>query len=342
MAVTEYTWNPLTDSVIEETDGAGNVLVEYTNEPAPYGPLVSEHRGFESRQYHFDALGSTRALTDDSQTTTDTVAYDAWGVEVTHSGSSVTPFRWNGSFGACLGERGNLSMRHRYYGIREGLWRSVDPNWESEPEGEYVYCTNAPTWRRDPDGRLTVEAGKKLLGTLPCGSAPFIEWIFRLDNPVKRGNGSCWIIQKVTVKCHITDCKGRLIAKGEKPYWEAWPLGLKDVTTSYPGATYTDRASRETAQQQVGYYSQSGEIRVYCGIKDAVLSWKPVVKSIPGTCGTSPGVLRATDNAPDFWSNKNVKVVESGNREFTVTWNCCCTGLPLLPPFVIATASPDE
>ena len=45
MAVTEYTWNPLTDSVIEETDGAGNVLVEYTNEPAPYGPLISERRG---------------------------------------------------------------------------------------------------------------------------------------------------------------------------------------------------------------------------------------------------------------------------------------------------------
>ena len=35
---TNYTWNPLTDSVIEESDASGNVIVTYTNEPTPFGP----------------------------------------------------------------------------------------------------------------------------------------------------------------------------------------------------------------------------------------------------------------------------------------------------------------
>ena len=52
MAVTEYTWNPLTDSVIEETDGAGNVLVEYT-----YGSLRSERRGTQTSSFSKSGVG---------------------------------------------------------------------------------------------------------------------------------------------------------------------------------------------------------------------------------------------------------------------------------------------
>jgi len=64
MAKTRYVWDPVSDSLLQEKDGnTGVTQVTYTNEPAPYGPLRSERRGSETRQYHFDALGSTRALT---------------------------------------------------------------------------------------------------------------------------------------------------------------------------------------------------------------------------------------------------------------------------------------
>ena len=99
MTVTEYTWNPLTDSVIEETDGAGNVLATYTNEPSPFGPLISENRAGQTSYYHPDVLGSTRAMTNASQTVTDTATYDAWGNTVASAGTNPTPYRWCGNWG---------------------------------------------------------------------------------------------------------------------------------------------------------------------------------------------------------------------------------------------------
>lgn len=60
MSVTEYIWNPLTDSVLEERDGSVTVQPIYTTKPQARGPLVSQTRG--TTHYHFDANGNTRLL----------------------------------------------------------------------------------------------------------------------------------------------------------------------------------------------------------------------------------------------------------------------------------------
>jgi hypothetical protein len=97
MAKTRYVWDPVSDNVLQEKDGAaGATQVTYTNEPVPFGPLRSERRGSVTRQYHFDALGSTRVLTDDSQTVTDTFAYDAWGLAIQVDLSAPVTFRYRG------------------------------------------------------------------------------------------------------------------------------------------------------------------------------------------------------------------------------------------------------
>lgn len=77
--VTQYLWDPVLDCVLQEYDGDGHLTVEYANEPAPFGPVVSQHRDGVTSHFLHDALGSTLLITDDAGTVTDSFVYDAWG-----------------------------------------------------------------------------------------------------------------------------------------------------------------------------------------------------------------------------------------------------------------------
>src|SRR5580658_7744255 len=96
---TNYTWNPLTDSVIEESDQFGNVVVTYTNEPSEFGPLNSENRSGTTSYYHADAIGSTRLTTNNSQAIVDSFVFDAWGNTVASTEMITTPYQWCGRWG---------------------------------------------------------------------------------------------------------------------------------------------------------------------------------------------------------------------------------------------------
>jgi len=178
MAVTGYTWDPLSDSVLEETDVSGNVRVTYTNEPRPWGPLISEERGGQLFQYHFDTLGSTRAITDHTAAVTDTFQFDAWGMELAHVGTAPTPYTWVGRYGYHRDPAmyGRYTIRRRIYLSSPARWSSEDlanlktttsyvsHSTAGEPlryTGDrllrstlqpYMYALNSPTRYYDPSG----------------------------------------------------------------------------------------------------------------------------------------------------------------------------------------------
>jgi YD repeat-containing protein len=92
----------------------------YTNEPQPYGNLISQYRKGPTlwlpSYYHYDALGSTRVLTDDAGDVSDTYVYDAWGNELAFSGSTINPLRWVGQVGYYWDEsHGRFYIRARVY-----------------------------------------------------------------------------------------------------------------------------------------------------------------------------------------------------------------------------------
>ena len=63
--VTETTHSLWDDqNLILEVDETSTVEAAYTLAPQPFGNLISQHRDAESSFYQFDALGSTRQLTD--------------------------------------------------------------------------------------------------------------------------------------------------------------------------------------------------------------------------------------------------------------------------------------
>ncbi len=111
-----------------ETTTGGSIVVAYTVEPRTYGNLASRRASSSTRYYHTDALGSTRSLTNSSQTVTDTYLYDAWGDPITSSGSLPNPFRWVGDVGYYYDEEaGTYYVRARTYSPGIARWLSYDP-----------------------------------------------------------------------------------------------------------------------------------------------------------------------------------------------------------------------
>jgi RHS repeat-associated protein len=128
MVTTYFHWHPTDDCVTHETDGSGSPIVTYNHSPGQFGPLISESRSGTTYTHHYDALGSTTALTDAGGTTSDTFRFDAWGNSIARTGGTLTPYRWVGRWGyqSAL-EADTLYIRARQYSSLLGRFTSVDP-----------------------------------------------------------------------------------------------------------------------------------------------------------------------------------------------------------------------
>src|SRR2546429_9104086 len=74
-------------------------VANYTNLPRTLGGPLSLRRAGQSRFVLPDMQGNVRQLADSSQTVTDTLTTDAWGVEKASTGSTVNPFKAFGQWG---------------------------------------------------------------------------------------------------------------------------------------------------------------------------------------------------------------------------------------------------
>jgi len=137
---------------LAETNATDDTQAVYTNDPLTYGRLTSQRRGSTTHWYHFDAIGSTRQLTSSTASVTDTKLYDAWGVQVATSGSTVFPFGYVGVDAYYTDSASSrLYVRARYLVPTIGAWLSVDPVFTSRID-RYSYVRSSPLSRLDPTG----------------------------------------------------------------------------------------------------------------------------------------------------------------------------------------------
>ena len=116
-------------SYLQQTDATGSVNTEYTTEPTTYGPLISHRQSSATTTYHYDALGSTRALTDASESILQAYNYSAWGT-LLGTPTLLTPFLWVGSLGYHWDqELQNQYIRARYYRPTIARWWSAPKSW---------------------------------------------------------------------------------------------------------------------------------------------------------------------------------------------------------------------
>jgi RHS repeat-associated protein len=146
-----------------------NILCEYTlisgtfaiKALNTYGiGLISSNREGTKRYFHFDGLGSTAALTDGSQSVTDTYKYSAFGETRSAAGSSVNPYRYVGQWGyyddpARGSQHGLLLLGVRYYSPDFGRFWTWDHLGGLD---RYLYCNSSPANFLDPTGLQFAEA----------------------------------------------------------------------------------------------------------------------------------------------------------------------------------------
>jgi RHS repeat-associated protein len=104
--------------------------------------------------YHYDALGSTRQLSNSDQVVTDSYVYDAYGNERSATGSTVNPFHYVGELGYYIDEdSATINVRARVYQPSIIRWLSRDPlGFEGSSWNLYLYTNRNPIVATDPSG----------------------------------------------------------------------------------------------------------------------------------------------------------------------------------------------
>ena len=139
-----FVWDD--QNYLAETDAAGTTQAAFTTEPSTYGSLISHRKAGSSTTYHFDALGSTRALTDESEAVLERYNYTAFGT-LLDSPTLFTPFLWGGMVGyywdAALATQ---YIRARHYQPTIARWVSLDPiGFAGGDANLFRYAGNSPT-----------------------------------------------------------------------------------------------------------------------------------------------------------------------------------------------------
>ncbi|MBE9118291.1 RHS repeat-associated core domain-containing protein [Lusitaniella coriacea LEGE 07157] len=132
----------------------GNLDASYT-----YGlDLIEQERDGNESYYSVDGLGSTRGLTDENGTVTDTYTYDAYGEGVSEVGDTENDYRFAGEqFDGTLGQ---YYLRQRYYDPSSGRFTRRDTyegnNLDPVSLHKYIYANADPVNGIDPSGFATL------------------------------------------------------------------------------------------------------------------------------------------------------------------------------------------
>ncbi|WP_196349532.1 RHS repeat domain-containing protein [Planctopirus limnophila] len=154
--ITRYLWDD--QVILLETDDTNVVLAENTAQPGGYGMVLSRTQDADTSFYQFDAIGSTRSLSDGTGTLTDEYSYEAFGKALAQTGSTENPYTWIGAQGYRVEEAtGEYNLRARDYDPHAANFTSEDPlGLEAGDSNFYRYVGNDPVNQTDPSGKSNI------------------------------------------------------------------------------------------------------------------------------------------------------------------------------------------
>lgn len=374
MSVTIYIWDVENDSYLVENDEAGTSTAVYSHEPIEFGSLISQCRIATTSFYHFDALGSTRQLSNTNECVTDANTYDAWGTSVESSGITENPFEYIGQSGYYTDtECDNIYIRRRTYQPTIARWRSSDLIVSVGREYPYVYSSNNPLNRVDPSGLLS----RTHVSQETSENGGFaIRWKFSLNRAFPF---AVIIIQRLAVQSIIWPCtsccaREKILRNCRGHYYELIGFVRADNRTIRAGDAGTMGVIQElrrmganpdlpgpggadveyddtwfqppTAVPSCGIHKMEGTVKAFRltpNVLTRLRRWRPVVQgsSSPEICNMRSGGLAGNVSSPDFWDrDKGVfKLLDSeGPTQVRAVWDCP----PAMTSFAILDRTDSE
>ncbi|MGJ8661936.1 MAG: RHS repeat-associated core domain-containing protein, partial [Bacteroidota bacterium] len=151
--------------VVEERDGSGFLTrVNHYGHDLVATDYITE--GYQ-RYYQYDGLGSVRALSDGSGDITDTYTYDAFGLELSTTGTTANQYRYTGE--QWDADLGMYFLRARYNNVQTGRFHSMDTyegrNGEPMTLHKYLYAHANPVSYVDPSGMFSL-GEQSLVGSM--------------------------------------------------------------------------------------------------------------------------------------------------------------------------------
>lgn len=174
---------PRLSRLLAETDNAGNASAYYVH---GLGLISKIKPSGHSYFYHYDAIGSTAALTDSAGIAVNKYAYDPFGNLSSDSSETIpNPFRYSGGWGVMDEGNGLLFMRARYYSTDLKRFTKKDPLGLRAGLNLYDYVGNNPISRTDPSGLFPISPEVGSPPTFP----PEYDSFGLQENPNNPGGG---------------------------------------------------------------------------------------------------------------------------------------------------------
>jgi RHS repeat-associated protein len=142
--------------VLQELDTNAQLQVQYT-----YGSdLIGQQRQGQNTYYHYDGLGSTRALTDQNGNETDAYDYTAFGEALNTTGTTENDYLYTGEqWDDYLGQQ---YLRARYYDPSSARFTQMDVYQGSRFDpitlNKYLYANSDSVNGIDPSGYMTIRS----------------------------------------------------------------------------------------------------------------------------------------------------------------------------------------
>jgi RHS repeat-associated protein len=207
--------------------------------------LISQRRNNASYFYHYDGLGSTKALTDANQNIQSSTIYDAWGNILQSSGTITNPYLYVGELGYYGdGDAGMYLLTQRWYNPAVGRFGAKDPL--SLVGKSYFYCASNPLTRTDRSGLMwdanyCVESFSRCVNTAGAGESVRTVW-HSCTSELIRGGGcltGCVIIGSISgsllggvcfVLCYLTSAGVEIAVTRTSP---SYRIELESCCTAF-------------------------------------------------------------------------------------------------------------
>ncbi len=216
--------------------------------------LIGEEVSGNFKTYHFDYRGSTVAITNANGTVTDTFEYDTYGKLKDRTGTTKTPFLYNGRDGVITeDDTGLYYMRARYYSPMLRRFINADKVHGDISNAltlnRYAFCNGDPANGVDPLGLKGVDARGGVVGGIVGSSMASSRINETIKAPygyayVRCKNGYKMIPYKDVVSHGINDGDLWFNTKGEAAFYFAYLYNGKSISEDieYAATIYSKKA----------------------------------------------------------------------------------------------------